>query len=67
MTRQEATERWMYIARCVFTAENNIYDKLDKVFNSDMDFYSKSDMYLKLIAEEILSGTTDEELEKMTL
>lgn len=68
MTREEMIRRWAEnIIPAVFKAEHKLHDKLLEYRDKCKADPSKGDVYLKeyctLIATEIVSKTTDEELE----
>ncbi len=65
MTRQEAIEHWAFVVQSVYVAENRIKDRLDEINKSDLPPEEKAEKYLRMVAEEVLRGTSDEELEKM--
>lgn len=65
MTRQEAIEHWKFVVQSVFVAEDNIKDKLKEINESNLSPEEKADKYLKMVAEELLKSTSDEELEIM--
>lgn len=65
MTRQEAIEHWKFVVQSVFVAEDRIKDRLDEINKSDLSPEEKAEKYLRTVAEEVLRGTSDEELEKM--
>ena len=67
MTRQQAIKHWKPIIKAVFAAENSIidvwYQKLKEAANLPPDEQIRFiDEYLAAVAEEILSKTTDEEI-----
>ena len=67
MTRQQASEHWKPIIKAVFVAEESISDawqqKLKEAANLPPDEQIRFlDEYLAAVAEEILSKTTDEEI-----
>ena len=70
MTRNDLIDRWKTIAECVFSAEHAIIDqwrdKMKEAAKKGNDEVERmKDLYLTAIATEILSRTSDEELEKM--
>lgn len=65
MTRQEAIEHWKFVVQSVYVAEDRIKDRLDEINKSNLPPEEKADKYLRMVAEEVLRGTSDEELEKM--
>ncbi len=67
MTRQQAIEHWKPIIKTVFAAEDSIidvwYTKLKEAASLPPDEQIRFlDIYLTAVAEEILSKTTDEEI-----
>lgn len=64
MTREEAIKRWEAIIPTVFRAEKAIRPKLLEVIMEN-DPTTRAEMYIRLIAEEIVSKTTDQELQTM--
>lgn len=46
-------------------AEDRIKDRLDEINKSNLPPEEKAEKYLRMVAEEVLRGTSDEELEKM--
>ena len=64
MTREEAIKRWESIIPTVFRAEKAIRPKLLEVIMEN-DPTTGAELYVRLIAEEIVSKTTDEELQTM--
>ena len=72
MTREQAIERWKDIARAVILAEDHLDDEWKPRFQMAAEMSSDEqivfiDEYYTAIAEEILSKTSDEDLEKMEL
>ena len=65
MTRHEAIEHWKFVVQSVYVAEDRIKDRLDEINKSDLPPEEKAEKYLRMVAEEVLRGTSDEELEKM--
>lgn len=65
MTRQEAIQHWKFVVQSVYVAEDRIKDRLNEINKSDLSPEEKADKWLKMVAEEVLRGTSDEELEKM--
>ena len=65
MTRQEAIEHWKFVVQSVYVAEDRIKDRLDEINKSDLPPEEKAEKWLKMVAEEVLRGTSDEELEEM--
>ena len=64
MTREEAIKRWEAIIPTVFRAEKAIRPKLLEVIMEN-DPTTGAEQYIRLIAEEIVSKTTDQELQTM--
>lgn len=65
MTRQEAIEHWKFVVQSVYVVEDHIKDRLDEINKSNLPPEEKAEKYLRMVAEEVLRGTSDEELEKM--
>ena len=66
MTREEAIKRWEDIIPAVFKAEDAIRPKLKAVLQEHAeDPTTGAELYIRLIAEEIVSKTTDQELQTM--
>lgn len=70
MTRKEAIDRWKSIAESVFAAEHAIIDQWrdrmrEAAKKGDAEVERMKDLYLTAIATEILSRTSDEELDGM--
>ena len=66
MTREEAIKRWTAIIPSVFHAENAIREKLQAVLKKHADDPTTgAEEYVRLIAEEIVSRTSDAELAAM--
>ena len=70
MTRQEAIERWKFIANCVFWAEEAISEEWDERLHAAPSMTREeqqqfADEYMTAIATEIVSKTSDEELAAM--
>ena len=64
MTREEAIKRWESIIPTVFRAEQAIRPRLLEVIMEN-DPTTGAELYIRLIAEEIVSKTTDQELQTM--
>ena len=63
MTREEAINRWVIIAQTVFRGEDAIRPKLQAVLKQHADDPTTgAEEYLRLIAEEIVSHTSDADL-----
>ena len=66
MTREEAIKRWEAIITTVFRAEQAIRPRLQSVLKEhEDDPTTGAELYIRLIAEEIVSKTTDQELQTM--
>ena len=65
MTRQEAIEHWAFVVQSVYVAEDRIKDRLNEITKSNLPPEEKAEKWLKMVAEEVLRGTSDEELEEM--
>jgi len=70
MTRQQAIDRWKDVIRSVFAAEDKLsaqwHERLSATKEMPPEERRKlADEYLTAIANEILSKTSDEELENM--
>lgn len=66
MTREEAIKRWEAIIPTVFRAEQAIRPRLQDVLKEHADDPTTgAEQYIRLIAEEIVSHTTDQELQTM--
>ena len=66
MTREEAIKRWEAIIQTVFRAEQAIRPRLlEMIKKHEFDHTTGAELYIRLIAEEIVSKTTDEELQTM--
>lgn len=66
MQREEAIKRWESIIPTVFRAEKAIRPRLLEVLTEhEDDPTTGAELYIRLIAEEIVSKTTDEELQTM--
>lgn len=70
MTRQEAIERWKYIAKIVFIAEEVISKEWNERLHAAPSMTHEeqqqfSDEYMTAIATKIVSKTSDEELAEM--
>lgn len=66
MTREEAIKRWEAIIPTVFRAEQAIRPRLQAVLKEhEDDPTTGAELYIRLIAEEIVSKTTDQELQTM--
>ena len=67
MTRQEMIDRWAKnIIPAVFKAEDELRPQLQKILKDYQDDpTTAAELYAHTIAEEIVSQTTDEELNKL--
>ena len=67
MTREEIVKHWQqYIIPAVFKAEDKLRPQLKEVLEKYKDDKEKAaEIYSRMIAEEIVSHTTDEELEQL--
>lgn len=71
MTREEAVERWAYIAHCVFTAEERIAQEWHERMQAGPSLPKEEqtkliDEYCEAVAREVVAKTSDEELAEMT-
>jgi len=66
MTREEAIQHWAEdIIPAVFKAEDKLRPQLKKIIADNKDDHEKAaQLYCRRIAEEIVSRTTDEQLEQ---
>lgn len=66
MTRKEAIKHWADdIIPAVFKAENELQDQLKKIIADNKDDHERAaKLYCQAIATEIVSHTTDEQLEQ---
>ena len=70
MTRQEAINRWKELVMVIFRAEENIAKEWDKKLKAAPKLNSEEQIkfaedYCRAVATEIVSRTTDEQLEKL--
>ena len=70
MTRQESIERWKFIAKTVFIAEEAISKEWDERLHAAPSMTNEEqqqfiDEYMTAIATEIVSKTSDDELAEM--
>ena len=70
MTRQESIERWKFIAKTVFIAEEAISKEWDERLHAAPSMTNEEqqqfiDEYMTAIATAIVSKTSDEELAEM--
>lgn len=66
MTREEWIEEYRFVVISVFKAEDKLRPQLKKVLEMYKDNKEKAaEIYSRMIAEEIVSHTSDEELAKL--
>ena len=66
MTREESIKRWEAIIPTVFRAEQAIRPRLVSALKEHkLNPTTGAELYIRLIAEEIVSKTTDQELQTM--
>lgn len=66
MTRETAIDRWKAIIPAVFKAEDAIRPRLQAVLKEHVDDPTTgAELYVHLIATEIVSNTTDQQLQTM--
>ena len=66
MTRQEAIEHWTQIIPSVFKAEDKLRPQLKAMLEQHKDDKAEgAKLYCRMIAEEIVSHTSDDELAKL--
>ena len=66
MTREELIEEYRFVVISVFKAEDKLRPQLKEVLEKYKDDKEKAaEIYSRMIAEEIVSHTTDEELAKL--
>jgi hypothetical protein len=66
MTRVEWIEEYSFVIISVFKAEDKLRPQLKEVLEKYKDNKEKAaEIYSRMIAEEIVSHTTDEELEQL--
>jgi hypothetical protein len=66
MTREEMIEEYRFVVISVFKAEDKLRPQLKEVLEKYKDDKEKAaEIYSRMIAEEIVSHTTDEELEQL--
>ena len=66
MTREELIEEYRFVVISVFKAEDKLRPQLKDVLEKYKDDKEKAaEIYSRMIAEEIVSHTTDEEIEKL--
>ena len=63
MTRQEAIENWARALPAVFKAEDKLRPQLQQLLKEHADNQAEgAKLYCRMIAEEIVSHTSDEQL-----
>ena len=63
MTREEWSEQYRFVVISVFKAEDKLRPQLKEVLEKYKDDKEKAaEIYSRMIAEEIVSHTTDEEI-----
>ena len=66
MTRQEAIEHWTHIIPSVFKAEDKLRPQLKAMLEQYKDNQAEgAKLYCRMIAEEIVSHTSDDELAQL--
>jgi hypothetical protein len=66
MTREEWIEQYRFVVISVFKAEYKLRPKLKEVLEKYKDNKEKAaEIYSRMIAEEIISHTTDEEIAEL--
>ena len=66
MTREEWIEEYRFVVISVFKAEDKLRPQLKEVLEKYKDDKEKAaEIYSRMIAEEIVSHTTDEKLEQL--
>ena len=66
MTRQEAIDDWIQILPAVFNAEEKLRPQLKAMLEQHKDNKAESaELYCRMIAEEIVSHTSDDELAQL--
>lgn len=66
MTRDEMVEQYRFVVISVFKAEDKLRPQLKEVLEKYKDDKEKAaEIYSRMIAEEIVSHTTDEELAEL--
>ena len=66
MTREECIEEYRFVVISVFKAEDKLRPQLKEVLEKYKDDKEKAaEIYSRMIAEEIVSQTTDEELAEL--
>ena len=66
MTRDEMVEQYRFVVISVFKAEDKLRPQLKEVLEKYKDDKEKAaEIYSRMIAEEIVSHTSDEELAKL--
>ena len=63
MTREELVEQYRFVVISVFKAEDKLREQLKEVLEKYKDDKEKAaEIYSRMIAEEIVSHTSDEEI-----
>ena len=66
MTREEMVEEYRFVVISVFKAEDKLRPQLKEVLEKYKDDKEKAaEIYSRMIAEEIVNHTTDEELAEL--
>ncbi len=67
MNREELIEHWATdVVPAVFAAEDNIREELQEILEANMNNKQKgAKLYCRMIAEEIVSHTSDDELAQL--
>jgi hypothetical protein len=66
MTREELIEQYRFVVISVFKAEDKLRPQLKEVLEKYKDDKEKAaEIYSRMIAEEIVSHTTDEEIAEL--
>lgn len=65
MTREKMIAHWEQIIPTVFRAEDNIRPRLQEIVRTTPDKEQAAQQYIRAIAEEIVSRTTDEQLAEL--
>ena len=66
MSREEAIERWTGILPSVFKAEDKLRPQLQQLLKEHADNQAEgAKLYCRMIAEEIVSHTSDEEVDEL--
>ena len=64
MNKEEIIKHWEIIVNTVLCAEHNVYDQLSTLITSARNMYTPEvkNKYIRIIAEEIVKATPEEEL-----